>query len=134
METATTILNVRSPEEYKARALAHLKKHKRYYQPQDEPLVAGFDCGRWVVNCACGGGIALHPDWQYAACFTCGKAWTSVQFPTPEFMEQLRRILEVRPAGSVRGNVKRFWSWWPGETLDDLRRENRRRGWPEGRG
>lgn len=136
LDTATEILDgVRPPKpktvgEYRQAFLHHMEQTGRTEQPQTEPLKAGIDCGRWVVNCDCGGAIALHPDWQFAACFTCGQSWTTIEFPTPAFMKELTKILEQRPPNPLRRNDRKWlWSWWPSETLDDLRKENRDHNW-----
>lgn len=134
LDTATQILGdgstVRALEDYRTFFRNHLRAMKRARQPQSTPLRAGLDCGRWVVNCECGGAIALHPEWQYAACLTCGREWTEIIFPTEEFMLQLEKILTMRPPGRIRKDPRRFWSWWPEETLRDLIVENVTRGWP----
>lgn len=133
LETATQVIDGYRPTSaagYRAAFLQHLALYGRKERPQVTPLKAGIDCGRWVVDCECGGGIALHPDWQIAACFLCGKSWSKVEFPSKEFMKQIDEILSMRPPGSVRKDPKRFYSWWPEETIKDLIAENQKHGWP----
>lgn len=131
-DTATKVLDGLRPQtadDYRIGFRRHLLRMERAEWPQEQPLRAGVDCGRWVVNCVCGGGIALHPDWQFAGCFTCGRSWSKIIFPTPEFLAKVDAILRGRPPGTIRKDPRRFWSWWPEETLDDLRRQNIRHGW-----
>ena len=132
LDTATEIFDSFKPEtveDYRKNFRLHMLRTNRIEQPQGQPLKAGIDCGRWVVNCVCGGGIAIHPSWQFAACFTCGRSWSSIIFPSEEFLAQLEPILKARAAGAIRRDPRRFGSWWPEETLEDLRRENIRHGW-----
>jgi hypothetical protein len=137
LDTATEILDgfrPRSVSEYRMAFINHLARHGRREQPQPESLKAGIDCGRWVVNCECGSGIALHPDWQFAACLLCGRSWAAVEFPSPVFLIQLEKLFRQRPPGTLSKNVRRFWSWWPTESLEDIVAENTENGWviPEG--
>lgn len=132
LETATEILDAYKPQdagEYRIAFLDHLKRNNRKEQPQPGALKAAIDCGRWVVDCQCGSGIALHPRWQIAACFLCGRSWWQVEFPAPYFLDQLEEIFRLRPAGSIHRNPQRFWSWKPTETREDLVEENRTHGW-----
>lgn len=137
LDTATQILDSFSPKslrDYRDGFRRHMMVTNRREKPQSEPLHSGIDCGRWIVNCVCGGGIALHPDWQFAACLTCGRSWSKVIFPTPEFMARLEVIFRQRPPGSIRHDPRRFWSWWPDETLEQLTAENIEHGWTPPRG
>lgn len=133
LETATDVLDSIRPltiGDLKKGFKLHLEATHRRERLQAEPLKAGLDCGRWVVNCKCGSGIALHPQWQFAGCFLCGRSWDKVEFPSDEFLAKVIKVLACRPAGSIRQNPKRFWSWWPNETIDDLIAENVRHRWP----
>jgi hypothetical protein len=132
--TATDILDSfkpQSPEHYRRGFLEHLKRNGRKEKPQTTTLKAGIDHGRWVTKCPCGGAIALHPQWQFAACLTCGRSWTSIEFPPPELLAKIEAIVTLRARGvsAPHQSPKRFWTWSPEETLEDLRRKNRRHGW-----
>ena len=91
-------------------------------------LVAEINQGRWVGRCECGAGIALHPDWEWAGCFDCGRVYTIFVFPDTETLAAVIRTLSVRPAG--RGGQRHSnRSWLPSETVLDLKYENQRHGW-----
>lgn len=124
IETAVEILRVRTPAQYAAAARLHWAKTRVTEQPQADPLLAHINTGRWVTPCDCGSGVALHPDWQYAACFGCGRTWTSVLFPAPADLAAIDAVLAARPVRRT-GAVKRpFYSWVPSDTIEKLAVEN----------
>lgn len=143
LDTATQVQDAYKPQsqsEYRGAFLHHLQRNNRKELPQLEPIYAGIDQGRWVVPCEhCGSGIAFHPQWQFAACFLCGRSWTKVIFPDAAMMQQLESIFLLRPVErQLRGmpppNQRRYWSWRPWETIADLIAENQKYDWPVPKG
>lgn len=90
----------------------------------EAPLVARINCARWIGLCPCGAAVALHPDWPWAGCRGCGRIWTSIVFPDPAFLAQIDAVLAQRPARPDNVTPYRFYSWEPGETIEDLEIEN----------
>lgn len=107
-----------------------LKRRKLTERPQREPLRIGLDSGVWLAWCPCGSGVAVRPEWEFAGCINCGRTWTDLRFPEPDLLERIARVLSLRPAGRINKSAVRFYSWRPDETVDDLVRQNIRRGWP----
>jgi hypothetical protein len=58
------------------------------------------------------------PENERAACTRCGRTYL-VDFPAER--EEIERLLLLRP--------ERDRNWEPGQTVEDLRRENEERGW-----
>jgi len=83
-----------------------------------EPLQAWVTNGRWSITCPCGGGeFAWEEGW--AICHSCyngymGHKYRRVVFP--DNRKEIESLLLMRPL------QKR--EWHPGETLEDLQREN----------
>jgi hypothetical protein len=78
--------------------------------------------GRWVVRCPfCAGAQLAHPDrTDRFFCIDClndlaGRQWISVTWP--DDVSAIESVLELRPEVTTR-------SWWPHETVEDLRAEN----------
>jgi len=78
--------------------------------------------GRWVAECACssatefgtpGNPPMLASGWR---CVECGDANEAV-WPTPDMMHGVERLLLMR-------RYRKNQNWYPGETLEDLQREN----------
>lgn len=91
--------------------------------PKGEAVEAYVNEGRWVVDCpTCAGAqLACLSDPRFM-CNECGNAEVGGRFrpvvlPVARTREALARILEPRPTANQH--------WRPGETLADLRRENR---------
>lgn len=124
IETAIEILRVESPEQYEAAARIRWARTRVAAQPQTEPLLAHLNTGRWVTPCVCGSGVALHPAWQYAACFSCGRTWTAVVFPSDSALAAIDAVLAPRPARPSGAIRRPFYSWTPADTLEQLLREN----------
>jgi hypothetical protein len=80
------------------------------------PVTARIDCGSWLIDCECGAGNAVDPDWPAAHCFGCGAVHRNVTFPPPE----LRVGIEV---ALLERQLPRARSWTPGETVAHLNRE-----------
>lgn len=82
------------------------------------PVKARIDAGSWIIDCECGAGNAVDPEDKEARCFGCGAVHLDVEFPDPKGVETIERLLLARPQQNLRG-------WRPGETANDLHRENR---------
>jgi hypothetical protein len=112
-----------------ARSVLAAKHPPSVLLPQSDPLNASIDTGgRWIGFCPCGSAAALHPEWQYAACLSCGREWTVINFPTAEEFASYDAVLSLRP--SDPGDPLRWYAWHYGQTVDDLIYENARYGWP----
>lgn len=91
--------------------------------PSSIAVEAQISHKRWVVACpspGCYGAQLTAPDDRRFMCVECGNAavgrkWRPVIWP--EEHAQIGAILDERPADVAH--------WSPGETLDDLRAENR---------
>lgn len=115
--------------EYRRFHFERLAKTKVAPLEQTTPLAAGLDCGVWLAWCPCGAGVGVDPRWAFAGC-SCGRTWEAITWPSPALLAQLDAVLSLRPAGSIRRDPRRFYSWHPTQTVDDLVAENVRRGWP----
>jgi len=84
------------------------------------PVAARVDYGRWIADCPrCTGAEFVDPGWPLFVCCSCGSGPHSVTFPSPR--EEIEGELLKRPDGATR-------NWRPGESVADLRRENREGG------
>lgn len=83
--------------------------------------IARVEHGRWIADCPCGAGIAVHPQWTEAGCLECGRWWPVM---VPRDWDDIEAVLLARPKAVNRG-------WLPGETATVLREENITRGLPE---
>ena len=89
-------------------------------------LKAEINHGRWIVNCPaddCGGAMIVSSLTPYFMCPYCANIinkgkWFNVNFPQDK--KGIETILEKR--------LKKNRNWLPGETLEDLIKENRDRG------
>jgi hypothetical protein len=74
--------------------------------------------GRWIALCPqCEAGVGVHPEWPVAYCGSCGAALRVV---VPAAWRSIEKLLVNRPT--------KHQGWLVGETLEDLRRENREHG------
>lgn len=114
---------VRTPAEYEARHAQHLAKHLAHggrarVHASSRVLTARVDCNTWLVDCECGAGNAVDPDWPPVAhCFGCGAVHRTVIFPEPVLRHAIERVLLCRVDPRLR-------SWRHGETVADLLFEN----------
>jgi hypothetical protein len=85
-----------------------------------EGLSVFYDHGRWLTVCPNEplGSIIVIPEQVTVACPRCGRRWP---LSWPAEREEIERICLFRPEARNR-------SWKPGETVDDLRRENEAHG------
>ena len=85
--------------------------------------------GRWVVQCpnrSCGGALVVSKEQRVFICHACGSPengvqWYNVTFPPS--LAVVERLLLLRPSPDPLHAPHRNWD--PGESLDDLRRQNR---------
>lgn len=75
----------------------------------------------WQLVCGCGNTPAYDPGWQLACCFTCGAIYK--QAP-PDNWREIERVLVNRSSFIHRHML-------PGQTVEELRAENRAHGDPD---
>lgn len=92
------------------------------WEPDAPPVPARIDDNRWIADCPeemCSGSEFVDWEWPYFVCLACGSGAYEVTFPAQR--EAIEAELMKRPNPGNR--------WWsPGETVADLRRENKKRG------
>lgn len=90
--------------------------------------------GRWLVECPtpdCGGALIVSEQTPFFFCPYCanesnGGKWCKVAFPPPAQKREIEALLLKRPA---RRDFEAFHrNWRPGETLTQLRAENKMAG------
>lgn len=87
---------------------------------------ARIEHGRWLVDCVACSTVTspqaamAHPDWRLACCGECGAVYDKVQFPMRPVRLEIERLLLFR----ARENR----NWFPLESVDDIRQENRAHG------
>ena len=83
--------------------------------PMKGRVKAEIHRGKWVAICPqCANGAVVHPEWPTAPCGECGAV---IRVTVPKEWAEIERLLEPRPVVNQ--------GWLVGETLADLRRENR---------
>lgn len=111
-----TVLAASDAPSYRALAEAKLLRRKKRLEPRGDVLFAYVNDNRWIADCPrCGAGIAVHPEWAFAGCLGCGAAFAHVA--APAHWPEIESVLLARPP--------RNRHWHVGETLDQLRAENR---------
>lgn len=114
------------------------------------PVLAEIGDSQWMARCECGGHEAVDPDEPIFYCFNCGNYKTKgkprlVIFPSKEEIEEIEHLLLERPmiengganemdrilmklpalVGVIGGEpVIMRRSWKPGESVEELRRQN----------
>lgn len=85
----------------------------------DDVVQARIEHNRWILDCYCGSGVAVHPDWSEARCFGigCGRVYVNVEIP--EDRADIEAALIARPVEATRN-----WNPVVGETAKVLRAEN----------
>jgi len=124
METPTVSLRMLDgsrltmPEHYFAWQVERLaQKDVARAWPCDLQVPSRIEHGRWVATCInCRTSAYVQPEWCLSCCSECGCQMRRVDIPTN--YQQIERVLLERPN---RENQ----NWLPGETLDDLLRENK---------
>ena len=133
IQTARTVFKYRDKHDYQAWLRKQAEVKGIVFQPQDilaidkvtPKAVAYVNHGRWVADCPdrCGGAMLLDPNLPYMCgeCFNIiiGGKWRLIQWPTDRL--EIEMVLDKRPFSINR-------NWWPVETVDDLKRENRDHG------
>ena len=121
IKTAIEVHQVRDAIAYELAQVAAIAKLQRYgheVKVHDSGKVkARIEGGFWISDCECKAGNAVHPEWPRARCFACG-AVHLVKFPKAQ--NEIEALLLARP------QTARYWA--PGETVSDLRAENKRNG------
>ena len=107
------------------------------------PVLARIDHGRWLADCECGGAEYVDPSDPIFFCLACGnpaQAGAARPVAFPKNAAEIEMALLVRPveatgssaferAMTARPLVAGLGrSWQPGETLAQLRRQNREGG------
>jgi hypothetical protein len=93
------------------------------------PLAARLYADQWIVTCdRCGSASYCWPDAPLFLCAECfngtdGGLWRRVTVPDRDTRQEIEAITGMRPLPAQR-------NWLPGETVDDLRRENGEHGHP----
>ena len=97
-------------------------------------VAAYINDGRWVAECpaGCGGALVVSDQQAIFICADCGSPengnnWYAVVFPAAKV--QIEQVLLQRPTRAP--DRAHFRHWLPGETVADLKRQNRERGLPE---
>ena len=93
---------------------------------------AHVNAGRWLVDCpvpGCYGAVVVSFTERFFVCPNCGSpenggAWYRVTFPPQQ--AQIEQELLKRPAQDGWRAANRNWEL--GETVDDLRQQNRAKG------
>lgn len=111
---------VKSPSDYEAAQIKFIEKRQeagaRYtIHTVDTQMLARVDHNSWIIDCECGAGNAVDPTWPAAHCFGCGAVHRNITWPVNR--ERLEEILLLRVDVTKR-------NWQPGETEEDLLREN----------
>lgn len=91
-------------------------------------IEAHISVGRWCVLCGiCRSAVVAEPTDPFFCCVECGSggAWRRVIFPRER--EEIETVLLLRPGFRGASPAR---SWFPNETVDDLRRENLDHGDP----
>lgn len=92
------------------------------------PLKARVNHNRWIVDCPdCAGAEFVWLDKPLMMCAECfnvavERKWRRVVLPNN--VAAIETVLKARPIPHTR-------NWVPGETVSDLKRENKKRGLPE---
>lgn len=97
-------------------------------------VAAYINDGRWVAECpaGCGGAIVVSETQAIFICPDCGSPengnnWYAVDYPAQK--GAIEQVLLKRPARAPdRAHLRH---WLPSETVADLKRQNRSRGFPE---
>ena len=132
MRTTKDLLHVKTESALRALATREAGTLGLAVLEDATPVTAVVNHGRWIAVCpTCGGGVSTHPGWP-ALCLTCDdgvgtpvvRLLTTVAWPAPSLRAALEKTLRRRPRAASR-------NWAPGESAEDLRRENRQHQLPE---
>jgi hypothetical protein len=120
---ARTIVRVSSPDAYRQKQQQAIRRMNRdgahvTEQVITAPVAARIDHGRWILDCVCGSGVAVHPDWPEARCleFGCGRVYLNVLIPQDRAAIETELLRRPEPRN-------RNWDSRMGDTLETLRAE-----------
>ena len=98
--------------------------------PQGE-VRARIEEGRWIIDCpgGCGGALFASKSDRRYICVSCGSPenggrWYHVVFPVNHRRIELALLKRPNKRGPAFPNHATERNWRPGETLEDLNREN----------
>jgi len=119
--TANRFFNT-SWQAYKIAAITlGLAKHglKDFGVDKSEPVMAFVNKGKWLIKCECGGAEKAWEEGLFMcqSCWNAGHKHKCRRSIFPEQREEIERLLDKRPLENR--------NWFPGETVDDLLRENK---------
>jgi hypothetical protein len=116
-------------------------------------LTAHIDAGRWAAECECGQGAYADPDYPVAFCAVCGNFAVGglgrvIIFPSLPDRAEIESVLLEREISapfdfgtqsillpiSHPKIEKLHRAWLPGQSVDDLRNENKHARAPKGEG
>jgi hypothetical protein len=120
---------VNTPEDYlraqrqsilaKRAAFPNLRWQLPWYAVEEVPLKI---CNsEWQLICPCGNTPLYDPEWQLACCFSCGAIYR--QAP-PDDWREIEAVMVKRHHIDHRHML-------PGQTVEELRQENRDHGEPD---
>lgn len=120
MRNATQITGIRNVGELRSRLEAAARAAGRHVINDPRPLAARIEHDRLIADCPnCRAGIALHPDWNGAACMDvgaeCFRWFPRVDYPAD--LATIDAVLKERPGLANR-------NWTPGESVALLEAEN----------
>lgn len=125
---ARLMLRVASPAAWKAKQQKVFKAAQRLGVPIESkriamPIMARIEHNRWLLDCVCGSGVAVQPEWPEAHCLGlgCGRTYTHIVIPADR--RRIEATLSKRPAFTERN-----WDPRKGESLESLMAEDRVRG------
>jgi hypothetical protein len=84
--------------------------------PPEVDVYARVDYGRWVADCPCRAGCAVHPEWSKTVCLDCGRVLRVI---VPEDYVQIEDALLERSTDDQR-------QWAPGLSVAEVRDETMR--------
>ena len=122
IETRSIRFRAATEEQHRAATQRLLVKHGTAlvddWTPKGE-VSAEIHRNQWLALCTrCDGAECVDPSWPLFVCANCGLGPVSVVFPDDR--EAIEGELLKRPDPATRG-------WLKGETLADLKRENKER-------
>jgi hypothetical protein len=94
---------------------------------EGEDLRARLYRDQWIVDCpSCGSASYVWTDQPLFLCAECfngevGGLWRRVEIPSEQEREEIEEVVGYRPLPAQR-------NWEPGESLNDLRAQNRQNG------
>lgn len=116
--TPEEVHHVRTPEAYRADHQRVMVGLNQRFPGQGYQVIAAPDHpavfvsgGKWVIVCTCGNAPSVHPAWQLACCYECGRVYTNLTMPG--IATEVQAVLVEQP-------MKRR-HWTPDQSLADLK-------------